>query len=628
MARVTATTMGTASVQLGPSVPDWDWTTGNGADLLVTLGFDPDREAAAMAAADARGTALLSVRLSPEEVLIGPFRPSHSGSADACAGCAHARLGHRPAAIGAPSPAASTAAPTAPPACGYPPLVADLVAAVLAGADFGAGDLVAISAAGQVRRHTVRPSQDCGLCAPAVGAVDIAAPPEPVRLLRRPADGPVATRGTEPPFRLDLDAMRAATLDPRFGPATRTRRNGLMSFALSQVLFLGDSPPGQGRGTTFREAEVIGYLEGFERSAGFPHTTPLLRGATRRELAGLALDPAALGLYTDAQYESPLARVRRHDADTLMDWAWARPLDGGPARLVPADIAFYSYHYPQLVTPESRARNYFLESSSGSALGASFEEAALHSLLELAERDAFLLSWHAARPLPQITPPSVRDPQSRFLLRRIADAGYDLHLLRATQDIELPVVWALAIARGTGLPASFSAAGSNPDPVLAVRAALWEVAQCVLAGATWDEPTMRRLADDPGQVDELHDHIVRNAAPALLPRVSRVLGGPRISLDDAFPGWPEVLVGAAGGDVTETLRFVAALFRAAGLATILAVDQSSREHGALGMSVVRCVVPGIVPMCFGQAQQRLAGLPRLAALAPPGAAPFDPHPFP
>lgn len=617
MAGIAATPVVTAAVQLGPGVPDWGWTTGTGADVLVTLGFEPEREAAAMATADARGAALLSVRLSPAEALIGPFR---AGPGDACAGCAHTRLGHRHAAIGAPA--------AAPPVTGYPPLVADLVAAVLAGAEFAAGDLIAISASGQLRRHNVRPSQHCPLCAPAVDAADAAAPPEPVRLRRRPAADPVATRGTEPPFGLDLDEMRAATLDPRFGPATRTRRNGLMSFALSQVLFLGDSPPGQGRGTTFREAEVIGYLEGFERSAGFPHTTPLLRGATRRELADLAIDPACLGSYTDAQYDSPLARVRRHDADTPMDWAWARPLDGGTARLVPADIAFYSYHYPQLVNPASSARNYFLESSSGSALGASFEEAALHSLLELAERDAFLLSWHAARPLPEIVPASVSDPQSRFLLRRIADAGYDLHLLRATQDIELPVVWALAVARESGLPASFSAAGSNPDPVLAVRAALWEVAQCVLAGATWDETAVRRLAEDPWQVDELHDHIVRNAAPALLPRVTRALGGPRIRLDEAFPGWPDVLAGAAGGDVTETLRFVVALFRAAGLDTVLTVDQSSREHAALGMSVVRCVVPGIVPMCFGQAQQRLTGLPRLAAVTPPGAAPFDPHPFP
>lgn len=606
-------------LDLGAGVPPWDWAgwvDDLGVDVTVHLGFDADTERASVIDATVTGHALLSIRLFADEVLIGPLWVD-AGSA--CAGCAEARDHHQYAAEIRP--------PTAPSRTDYPPLVDGILQVLLTTGGLADGALVAISANGSVRRHHVRRSQHCTVCAPWVDPINPDEPPAPVSLRTQPANSPLAVRGESAPFDLDLDRLRAATADPRFGPVTRTRRNGLMSFALSQVLMLGDSPPGQGRGATFGEAEVIGYLEGFERSAGYPHTAPLLRGAARRELGDRAIDPAQLGTYSEQQYTSPLSRVHRFDEDTTMDWAWARPLDGGPPTLVPADIAFYSHHYPQLPTPESKARNYFLESSSGSALGGSFEEAALHSLLELAERDAFLLSWHGAQALVEITTQSIEDRQSRLLLRRIHDAGYDVHLLRATHDIELPVVWALLIGREPGRPASFSAAGSNPDPRLAVRAALWEVGQCALAGATWDDAEIERLAADPWQVDELHDHITRNASPQLLPRVTRSLGGPKVSLQDAFPGWPEVFVGAAGRDVTQALQFVVALFRAAGLDTILTVDQSSREHRELGLSVVRCVVPGIVPMCFGQAQQRLGNLPRLDAVLG-DAAPLDPHPFP
>lgn len=103
-----------------------------------------------------------------------------------------------------------------------------------------------------------------------------------------------------------------------------------------------------------------------------------------------------------------------------------------------------------------------------------------------------------------------------------------------------------------------------------------------------------------------------------------------LPLADAFGGWPQPLIRAAGGDVTGALEYVLDLYRAAGLGTVLAVEQSTPDHSALGMSVVKCVVPGILPMCFGQAHQRLSGLDRLLSRldADPADLPLDPHPFP
>ncbi len=310
-----------------------------------------------------------------------------------------------------------------------------------------------------------------------------------------------------------------------------------------------------------------------------------------------------------------------------MDWVWGHRLHDGTPLLVPADAGFYQYRYPPRA-PGDRRLNHILESSSGCALGSSPEEAALQSLLELAERDAFLIGWHRQRPLPVIDPATVTDRQSRLLLRMASARGYEVHLLAASADIPLPVVWALAVRPDRALPATFSTAGCHPDPEVAVRSALWELAQLTENGLTWDPATTEAMVEDPWQVTDLMDHPRRNADPRLLPRAETVLGGSRVTLGEAFPGWPEVYVRAAGGDVNGGLEFVAELYRRAGLGEIVLVDQSTPEHADAGLSVVKAVVPGIVPMCFGQVHQRFGGLRRLLGGGPGTADTLDPHPFP
>jgi ribosomal protein S12 methylthiotransferase accessory factor len=180
------------------------------------------------------------------------------------------------------------------------------------------------------------------------------------------------------------------------------------------------------------------------------------------------------------------------------------------------------------------------------------------------------------------------------------------------------------------MPASFTTAGCHPDPARAVRAALWELTQMVGGGLAWDPADYEHTVEDPWPIQTVAEHWRRYTFPELLPRVERVLGGPETTLAQAFPDWPHALVREARGDVTGALEYTAELFCQAGLDRILIVDLSTPEHTAHGMSVVKAVVPGIVPMCFGHAQQRLAGLRRLldSVDAAEEDIPFDPHPFP
>jgi ribosomal protein S12 methylthiotransferase accessory factor len=352
------------------------------------------------------------------------------------------------------------------------------------------------------------------------------------------------------------------------------------------------------------------------------------------------VNPATLGRYTEQQLSHPSCLVLPWTPDTPMDWVVGHDLATGEARLVPADVGFYQYEYRYRHDRRSaRAAgllgqlHYFHESSSGCAVGSSLPEAALHSLLELAERDAFLLSWHCAQPLPVIADSSITDPTSRALMELIRSRDFDVHVLVATRDIDLPVVWVLAVNRTGGFPACFSSAGSGAVPAGAIRGALREVAQLVTNELDWSPADVEPMLADPWLVRELEEHVRFSSMPQTLARSTAVLGGPELTLADAFPDWPGVLHRASGGDVRGALRDVRERFAAAGLTEIVLVDQTSREHADAGIAVAKAVVPGIVPMCFGQAQQRLAGLSRLtAALAGTPMAhreiPYDPHPFP
>ncbi|MFJ5230367.1 YcaO-like family protein [Kitasatospora sp. NPDC088391] len=639
-----------ARTLLGPGAPagwDWDgWAAHPGVGVLAVSGrWDEAWEAEALAGARRDGVGLLSVRVTGDAVMLGPLRPpaDPDGTPAACAGCVVTRLSHRhrpegDAAMVEFAAAAAAGTPAAAPAADLPaagprrssPWLSQAVAAygqAIAESPLGPGDLVVLRGDGTVRRHRVRRTHRCPVCGtPRAAAADPDSPPPTPPRHPRPAAGPVPTRAGAP-YGLDPDRMRRALADPRFGPAVRTVRDSQVPFAMAEVRLLGGAPAGHGRARTYREAEAIAYLEAYERMGGYPNAAPLVTGRTPAELGDRALDPARLGSYDAEQLAHPLSRVRPWTRDTPMDWVWGHRLHDGEPLLVPADAGFYQYRYPPR-EPGDRRLNHVLESSSGCALGSSVEEAALQSLLELAERDAFLIGWHRQRPLPVIDPATVTDPESRLLLRMAAARGFEVRLLAASADIPVPVVWALAVRPDRALPAAFSTAGCHPDPETAVRSALWELSQLTENGLTWDPAAVDPMVEDPWLVTELMDHPHRNADPRLLPRVERVLGGPELALGEAFPGWPEVYVRAAGGYVDRGLEFVAELYRRAGLTEIVLVDQSTPEHTDAGLAVVKAVVPGIVPMCFGQVHQRFGGLRRLRRELPDPDGPLDPHPFP
>lgn len=632
----------------------WDETLqriggGQRARVTVNRGWDLTWERAQWERSAARGEELVSVRVYDDEVIVGPrWVP---GTDSGCAGCTEVRERNA-----AEHPLRD--APTEPrliPRASAPllPLLLDAALENLAAHPLRPGELYAVGTR-YVRRHRVPRSFLCPSCAgPREGLADDWRP-APLELRDEPLSPGDPTRGTGGTHLMEPGALRDRLVDARYGPIRAIMRESNVPFAMSMCLAPDAGASGHGRARTFSEADPVGIIETYERLGSFPFDTPLLLERAYREVSDHALDPATLGAYTEEQLAHPDCQVLACTADTPMDWVWGHDLAAGEPLLVPAEVGFYRYelrykrdwHAARTARVAARdareaghrperghLRKYFDDSSSGCAAGASLEEAALHSLLELAERDAFLLSWHRRTPLPRIPNASITDPENRSLIDLIQTRGFDVHILVAKQDIDLPIVWVLAVNRKNAFPASFSSGGSGANPHTAIRGALREVAQLVTNKMEWNREEAERMLADPWLLVELEHHPQLYTIPEALPRVTRVLGGPEITVRDAFPGWPDILRRASGGTVRGALDHLRELYANAGLDRIVLVDQSTREHNDVGVSVAKAIVPGILPMCFGHAQQRLGNLPRLtAALAGTPQEnrkiPYDPHPFP
>ncbi|SDF79551.1 ribosomal protein S12 methylthiotransferase accessory factor [Lentzea fradiae] len=388
-----------------------------------------------------------------------------------------------------------------------------------------------------------------------------------------------------------VDKLRTL-VDFRYGPIPALYRTGHLPLA-TVTAELDHHTAGYGRTSTFEEAERVAIFEAVERLNGLRPRNPSTTVASFAELGDQAVDPSRLAL---ADFD------QRYTPDLRMRWTRAWSYTGDRPVLVPEQVAYYGAHTP----PEHR---FVHETSNGCGLGNSLTEAVLHGLFEVAERDAFLMAWYAATPLPRLSIPD--DPLLHHLADRLEERGYELLFLNATNDLGIPAV--LTLARGAG---TFFAAGASPDPLRAMRSAAVEVAVDVESFPDrvranpdlYAEQRLRQLFEDPFQVRSMDDHVAVNTLPEAAARHDFLVGDETTELVDErdHTSLEELL-----GHYADRLE-------------VIAVDQTDPVTASrLGLHSAKVIVPGTLPMTFGHRHRRTRGVTRLPELRNP-----HPHPFP
>lgn len=367
-----------------------------------------------------------------------------------------------------------------------------------------------------------------------------------------------------------------------------------------------------GHSTRYADSLRLAYLEGLERYAGTHHRragAPLV--AAYADVADRALDPTSCGVYPDATYDAdPL--VQRFDPSTPIPWVRGFVVRTGEPVLVPRRLAFYSTGAP--------GDNFVLGSSNGCATGSCLEEAILYGLLELIERDAFLLGWYSRRKLPRIDLASCTSAAIRTMVDRSTLAGYEVLAFDNRTDLSVPVVTTLAVRHDGGPGLLAFAAGAHLDPERAVAAALSETLSYIPLKARTTEHRrahLEAMADDYSLVQTVHDHADLFGLPRMREHAEEYLSDrPLLALPDA----PE-----RTHDLTHDLRRVLDELDGKGFEVIV-VDQTTPEQHAMGLRTVCTIVPGLLPIDFGWLRQRALTMPRL--LETTDAPRLVPHPFP
>jgi ribosomal protein S12 methylthiotransferase accessory factor len=382
-----------------------------------------------------------------------------------------------------------------------------------------------------------------------------------------------------------------------------------------------------GQADSFAASRQLSLLEGLERYAGTHR-----RRATAEvfdsydALRGIALDPADCGFYAPQTYRDD-DDATPFSADRKMPWVWGWSLRDDRPILVPRRLCHYSTGEP--------ADGFVFATSSGCAVGSCLEEAILFGLLELIERDAFLLGWYGGARLTEIDLASCRGAKLRAMVDRAQLHGYDVHAYDNRIDLAVPVVTALAVRRDGGPGALSFAAGASLDPETAVESALGEVLTYIPqmpAQVVRRRAELEAMADDYTKVRHLADHSALFGLPRMVERAGHYLDRPVVStMSELYPG------GAEGLDLLDDLRHVQRELSRAGC-DVIVVDQSTPDQELMGLRSVCTIAPGLLPIDFGWSRQRALRLPRLrTAFRRAGLRTTDltdaevhrvPHPFP
>ncbi len=393
-------------------------------------------------------------------------------------------------------------------------------------------------------------------------------------------------------------------LDYRTGLLNGKMHNFVPPFAdviVNMPLFIGDEGVA-GRTHSYEVSELTAILEGLERYCGIePRGKRTTIHDNYRKLEDKALSPAKVGVHAKEQYARPDFPFKPFHPDRPMNWVWGYSFLQERPILVPELLAYYSL---------GCGDGFVYETSNGCALGGSLEEAIFHAILEVVERDSFLMTWYAQLPLPRLDLSSANDKELQLMVDRVrVVAGYDLYFFNSTMEHGIPSVWAVAKNRKEKGMNLICAAGAHPDPIRAVKSAIHELAGMML---TLDEKfeanrkKYEKMLHDPFLVQQMEDHGMLYALPEAEERLQFLLdeNRPMRTFEEEFKWKPK------SADLTDDLQDILQKFRRLNLEVIV-VDQTTPATKRNGLYCVKVLIPGMLPMTFGHHLTRVTGLERV-----------------
>lgn len=357
-----------------------------------------------------------------------------------------------------------------------------------------------------------------------------------------------------------------------------------------------------GRTHSYALSESTAILEGLERYCGLAaHGKRTVVHDSFRNLEGNALNPIKVGIHAEDQYAQPGFPFHPFNPDRPINWVWGYSFLEERPILVPELLAYYSL---------GCGDGFVYETSNGCAIGGSLEEAIFHGIMEVVERDSFLMTWYAQLPIPRLDPYSAFDQELQLMIDRVrAVAGYDIHFYNSSMENRIPSIMAIAKNRKQKGLNLICAAGAHLDPLKAVKSAIHELAAMMMTlddKFEENQEELLKMLQDPSVVRKMDDHGLLYGMPQAEERLQFLLdeNRPLRTFDDEFK-WK-----TKHTDLTEDLQDILTVFRNLNL-DVIVVDQTTSETIRNGLHCVKVLIPGMLPMTFGHHLTRVTGLERV-----------------
>ncbi len=221
-----------------------------------------------------------------------------------------------------------------------------------------------------------------------------------------------------------------------------------------------------GKGITKDHARASAMMEGFERYSAERQESDEVTIATLDEISdtGDYINPESLNLPKD---------FRKENLDSMkLEWSPAKDIISGKEYFIPTNAIYHPYIHG------NDCESLFKSNTNGLASGNILEEAILHGIFEVIERDAWSIFELTHKNYAQIDLESIESNIVNESIDKFESEGIKIKLMDFTADIKVPTIAASAddtVTRDAGLLTL--GMGTHLDPEVAILRALTEVAQ-------------------------------------------------------------------------------------------------------------------------------------------------------
>ena len=329
-----------------------------------------------------------------------------------------------------------------------------------------------------------------------------------------------------------------------------------------------------GKGATVEQARASAMMEGFERYSA--------------EKQDIDQEKISISAYNEIKNESvlnpndlllPKSFENQNSEMQKLEWIEAEEIISESPILVPANAVFHPYIPNREIKPCAMAM--FKGNTNGLASGNVIEEAVLHGIFEVVERDAWSIFELTKRNKKQIDLDTIENDTVSELVEKFTEQGIKIKLMDITADLKIPTIVASAddtVLKDAALLTL--GVGTHLNPEIAAIRALSEVAQ---SRATQIHGTRE---------DTVRADFMRKAGYENMKRTNKdyfVEEDEKINLSDI----ENKITGSIKRDIEVSIEEV----QKAGLDKVIYYDLTREE---IGVNVARVIIPKAELYCLDE----------------------------